>query len=312
MNPIAPFSLTYSFDYSQFENSDLREQAQNTLTNFLGFVAQTFDGLLENGRALQNLYFECIAHCPDGKKVFQAWLDSDFGASKYIADSAMSIYAWYEQLPVKVQRLVRKNVQNWSVSALRQLTKVSHDLVKELVCSGKKTAAQVKEKGSEGTRERGRVTAKQGLENDKSQLDSPPSVPHSFSPSLSNSPTSELTQSPTPSLRPGMRIIVKNDDMGWNGHSGIIMSKSEDNFWVLLDHTVAQGMFVKHLLKPHQIQPEVQQSAKKPASKQEYFTNAEVEEKIAQALAQRDREKAESDQGRFIEIRDAAQQAVKC
>ena len=60
-----------------------------------------------------------------------------------------------------------------------------------------------------------------------------------------------------------------------------------------------------------QMQPEVQQLVKKPASKQEYFTNAEVEEKIRLALAQRDREKAEEEQGRFIEIRDAAQQAAK-
>jgi histone H3/H4 len=45
----------------------------------------------------------------------------------------MEISAWFDKLPAKVQRLVRQNVQQWSVSALRQLTKVSHDLVKELV-----------------------------------------------------------------------------------------------------------------------------------------------------------------------------------
>jgi hypothetical protein len=41
------------------------------------------------------------------------------------------------------------------------------------------------------------------------------------------------------------------------------------------------------------------------------FTEAQVEQKIASALAQREREKAESEQGRFIEIRDAALQAAK-
>jgi hypothetical protein len=30
------------------------------------------------------------------------------------------------------------------------------------------------------------------------------------------------------------------------------MSKREGDLWVLLDHTVAQGMQEKHLLKPHQ------------------------------------------------------------
>jgi hypothetical protein len=69
---------------------------------------------------------------------------------------------------------------------------------------------------------------------------------------------------------------------------------------VLLDHTVAQGMEVKHLLKPHQIQAEAQQPITKTISK-ETFTAAQVEQKIAEALAQREREKAEEDQGvRFV------------
>ncbi len=86
------------------------------------------------------------------------------------------------------------------------------------------------------------------------------------------------------------------------------------NFFTSLIHkvnTLAQGMFVKHLLKPRQIQPEVLQPVTNPASKQKFFTAAQGEDKIAQALAQRDREKAEEDQGRFIEIRDAALQATK-
>jgi hypothetical protein len=219
--------------------------------------------------------------------VFSEWLASpDFGASRYIVSSAMEISAWFEKLPVRSQNIIRQNVQNWSVSALRQLTKVSHDLVKELVRSGKKTAAQVKqESGSKGARE----------ERNKQ----PPSTEVSQTPAL-----------PTAELAPGMGIVVKEDNTGWNGHSGIIMSKREGEFWVLLDHTVSQGMEAKHLLKPHQIQPEVQQSMRK-ANSQEFFTATEVEQKIADAIAQHNREKAELEQGRFVEIRDAALQAAK-
>jgi hypothetical protein len=282
-----PFSLAYSFDYDRFAKPDLQTKAKSTLGNFLGFVRQTFDGLIEIGRSLQDFYFDCLAFCPNGKKVFSEWLASpDFGASRYIASSAMEISAWFDKLPAKVQRLVRQNVQQWSVSALRQLTKVSHDLVKELVRSGKKTAAQVKhEGGSERAREEGNK----------------------------QSPSTEVSQTPalpTAELAPGMRIVVKEDNTGWNGHSGIIMSKREGEFWVLLDHTVSQGMEIKHLLKTHQIQLEAQQSVTKPASK-ELFTDAQVEQKITDALAQREREKAESEQGRFVEIRDAALQAAK-
>jgi hypothetical protein len=182
--------------------------------------------------------------------------------------------------------LVRQNVQQWSVSALRQLTKVSHDLVKELVRSGKKTAAQVKhEVGSERARE------KEEKQASSEEISRTPSVP-------------------TPELAPGMRIVIKEENTGWNGHSGIIMSKRQDDFWVLLDHTIAQGMEVKHLLKPHQIQLETQQPVQKPTS-QELFTAAQLEQKITDAIAQHNRKKAELEQGRFVEIRDAALQAAK-
>ncbi len=270
-------------------NPTCKPKLNRLLETYEGFVRQTLDGLLDIGRSLQDLYYDCIAFCPNGKKVFSEWLGSkDFGASRYIASSAMEISAWFDKLPPKVQRLVQQNVQQWSVSALHQLTKVSHDLVKELVRTGKKTAAQVKEQ------------AGKKAEKEKSNNISP-------LPSLDSPPIGQLL---TPELVPGMRVVVTGDDMGWNGHSGIIMSNREGDFWVLLDHTVAQGMEVKHLFKPHQIQPEVQQPVTKQAFK-ETFTEAQVEQKIAEALAQREREKAEEDRGRFVEIRDAALQAAK-
>ena len=124
--------IIYSFDYTNFSNSELESKAQQTLSNFIGFVRQTFDGLLENGQALNSIYQDCIAHCPKGKKVFDNWLASDdFGASRYIAKAAIEIYNWFSKLPKRLQSLVRANVQKWSVSALKQLTKVSHDLVNE-------------------------------------------------------------------------------------------------------------------------------------------------------------------------------------
>jgi hypothetical protein len=324
-----PFALNYSFDYDRFAKPDLQAKAKSTLGSFFGFVRQTFDGLIEIGRSLQDFYFDCLAFCPNGKKVFEEWLSSDdFGASKYIAKSAMEIYAWFEKLPARTQKLIRQNVQNWSVSALRQLTKVSHDLVKELVLSGKKTAAQVKKEfGSARAKEGENLVGSHGEEkvND---------MPTSLSLSLSRSQTpisdpceqqgvservveegkenniSLLLSASTPELVPGMRIVVKEENTGWNGYSGIIMSKRQDDFWVLLDHTIAQGMEVKHLLKPHQIELETQQPIAKSTS-HESFTTAQVEQKVADAIAQYNREKAESEQGRFVEIRDAALQAAK-
>ena len=282
-NVYPPFVFATNFDYSQFENSQLQSKAKTTLNQFIGFVRQTFDGLLENGQALNSIYQDCIANCPKGKKVFDNWLASDdFGASRYIAKAAIEIYNWFSKLPKRLQRLVRANVQKWSVSALRQLTKVSHDLVKELVRSPKITAAQVKK---EGENERGREGGKeQSL------------APTSLTPSL---------------LTPGMRIVIKSDDRGWTGYAGIIMSEWRGDFWVLLDHTVSQGMDVKQLFRPHQIQAESQNTSIKPASPKEMFTPAEVEQKIAEALQQQNKERAEEELGKFVEIRDAALKAAK-
>jgi hypothetical protein len=125
-----PFSLAYNFDYDRFAKPDLLQaKAKSTLGNFFGFVRQTFDGLLSIGRSLQDFYFDCLAFCPNGKKVFEEWLSSDdFGSSRYFAKSAMEIYAWFDKLPWRSQHIIRQNVQQWSVSALHQLTKVSHDL----------------------------------------------------------------------------------------------------------------------------------------------------------------------------------------
>ena len=281
-NVYPPFSFTVNFDYSRFENPELQSKAKTTLNQFIGFVRRTFDGLLENGEALNSIYQDCLAHCPKGKKVFDNWLASDdFGASRYIAYSAIEIYNWFSKLPKRLQRLVRANVQKWSVSALRQLTKVSNDLVKELVRSPLKTAAQVKKVREQGVR--------------------------------STKENSSLNEQPTPplELNPGMRIVVKSDDRGWTGYAGIIMSEWNNDFWVLLDHTVSQGMEVKHLFKPHQIQPESLKTVVKPASPKQMFTPAEVEQKITEALAQRKKEKAEEELGRFVEIRDAALKAAK-
>jgi hypothetical protein len=105
-----PFALNYTFDYDRFTKPNLQTKAKSTLGNFFGFVRQTFDGLIGIGRSLQDFYFDCLAFCPNGKKVFSEWLAStDFGASRYIASSAMEISAWFDKLPAKVQRLVRQN-----------------------------------------------------------------------------------------------------------------------------------------------------------------------------------------------------------
>ena len=289
LTAIAPI---YAFTYKEFNNPDLQHKAQATLSNFLGFVRNTFDGLLENGRALHEVYTDCLANSPNGKKIFQDWLaSSDFGASRYIASSAMEIYTWFDKLDLRVQQLIRENAQKWSVSALRQLTKVSTNLVKELVNSGKRTAAQLKSAAG--------VESKEAI----SKTDEAQSAI-----ALSNhrQPSSEISEiATTPALSPGMRIVVTGNDAGWNGSSGIIISKRShtgvESWWVLLDSVVSQGLETKHLFTTEQLQ----------LGNKTMFTQAEVERQIAEALVQRDRSKAEEEIARFAEVRDAALLAAK-
>lgn len=140
-----PISVTYSFDYDNFSTPELKSRAQQTLHSFFGFMRQSFDGLLETGKALQDFYSYCLISCPDGKKVFDEWLDTDFGTSKYVASSSMKFYSWFQNLHPRVQDLLRSRIQNWSISAISSLMKASEEILKELVSGGKKTAAQVKQ-----------------------------------------------------------------------------------------------------------------------------------------------------------------------
>lgn len=289
MNSLSLISLTYNFDYGRFQNFDLQNRAKNTLGDFLIFVRSSFDGLLENGRILQNLYYDCLSSCPNGKKVFEEWLASnDFGASRYLAKSAMEIYRWFEKLSNRMQRLVRRNVQNWSVSALRQLTKVSSDLVQELVRDGsKKTVVQVKQ-SSENQKE------KQENGNVNHEIIGVTQEPNQTS-NYSSSKTSPDTKESPPlktELAPGMRIIVVNDNH-WNDHRGIIISEYGNSWWVLLDYAVAQGSTTKHLLKPEQIEIE---GINEERNFKDVFTAVQVEQKIKEVIARIEKQKVDSQQ----------------
>ncbi len=133
------------FIYNSFNSSELEQKAKSTRSNFLGFVRYTFERILAQGSALWEFKSELLVHLgqQEGKAAFEAWLDSEeFGASRYIARSAMQLSAWYNTLPEKVQRLVMRNCHRWSVSALCELQKLTVSLITELVSSRKKHTAR--------------------------------------------------------------------------------------------------------------------------------------------------------------------------
>ena len=312
MYTTAPF--TPAFDYSKFENQDLAAKASETLGNFKSFVRQTFDSIIQIGQELQEIEEECLNLGKNGKKVFKQWLDSNqFGASAYIARSAMQLHNWFKDLNPRLQRLIRENVQDWKVSALRHLKHLTDDVIEAVVTTGKKTASQLKQLSgkfhqkmapSEVTSGDNNLSVQNNASEESEEFELPEIV---FTSELA---PSSATPTSTPEFARGVRIIVQNESTGWNGASGIITTVgNNDDFWVLLDHTIAQGMVTKHLLKSHQLRLESKIST--PTASTQTLTTADIERIQAEAIKQYKFEKAEEEQARFMEIRNAALEAVK-
>lgn len=311
---LVPLRISYSFDYERFGNPDLKDRAKNTVANFFGFMRSKFDGLISIGETLQNFYVDCLTSCPDGKKVFEEWLDTDFGASKYVAFSSMKFYGWFQNIHPRIQDLLRSRIQNWSISAISLLMKASDKIIEELVSGEKKTAAQVKEfiakKSSSASKNKSdkvssstKTISQSPVDSTSSSLDMAPST-------IQNSDSEQapsLTEVPAQELAPGMRVIVQNDTRGYNDHSGIITKVDDnDDIWVLLDNTVAQGnTTTTNLYKSNQLKLGTHANTT-PKASVKTLTNADIEQIKAEAIKQYQLEQAELEQGRYLEIKNGA------
>jgi hypothetical protein len=136
------------FDYmANFGNESLSNQARATHDYFKGFLRRTFKGLIELGKHLWEFYEACCREigAEQGRKAFDDWLASEqFGGSRYLADTAMALSPWYQNLPKALQRLLATRVDSWSLSALKELPRLTYDLVEKLVKEGKQTAKSIR------------------------------------------------------------------------------------------------------------------------------------------------------------------------
>lgn len=340
--------LTYTFDYScQFKSPTLEKKAQDTLSNFLGFVRHTFDGLVENGSSLWDIYYDCIACLgkKEGKKAFDHWLDSDdFCASRYIAQAAMEISQWFKTLPVRVQKLIQNNVQKWSVTALKQLTKVSVELVKQLIRHGKQTAASIKKAAASSQLKIGsRIKVINGRHKDKILTvlsdgeGGTQKVPNEWGYllaqfadglktklhiddielySLPNSNPNAIFANPTlvASAQDWQKIdnlYQLEPDKSESLHNlALIYALEDGNSEITLGH-------IQKAIDNFELKPISNSSSpyKRDFSESETLTATQLEEKIAAAveaaLVQREREREEENLAKFQEIRDAALAAAK-
>ena len=148
MTSLALSPQNANFDYTaHFGGEALGHQAQEVNRQLIGFVQRTLKDLLALGSQLWNVFERCCQQlgADQGKKAFDSWLASEeFGGSRYMADAAMALSPWYENLPSALQRLVVTSANTWSVAALRELPKLTYDLVEKLVREGKQTAKSLK------------------------------------------------------------------------------------------------------------------------------------------------------------------------
>jgi DNA repair exonuclease SbcCD ATPase subunit len=143
-----PLDLRFDYDYASFGSQRLQEQAKTTLSQFFGFVHHTFVSGLEIGRSFRGLLHElCLEHgLSQGEQRFEDWLrSSDFGGSSWMARSLIQISEWFDSQHRRIQRLILKSVQSWSVSALKELTKISDEhLLLKLLKAGKQTVNSIR------------------------------------------------------------------------------------------------------------------------------------------------------------------------
>ncbi|BDA70052.1 hypothetical protein CAL7716_042180 [Calothrix sp. PCC 7716] len=220
----------------------------------------------------------------------------------------MQLHNWFKDLNPRLQRLIRSNVQDWKVSALRHLKHLTDDVIEAAVTTGRKTASQLKQLSgkvhqkmapSEVTSGDNNLSFQNKASEESEEFDLPEIV---STPELA---LNSVTPTPTLLLTRGVRIVVQNESTGWNGASGIITTVgNNDDFWVLLDHTIAQGMVTKHLLKSHQLRLESKIST--PTASAQVLTTVDIDKIKAETIRQYLLEHAEEQQGKYLEIKGAA------
>jgi hypothetical protein len=141
-------SLTIDYQ-THFGNSELGNLAIATRNNFLQFARNTLDQLVKVGRELIGIREQTIETLgiKEGKRAFKQWLDSEeFGGTRYLAECAIKVASWFDELPPDTQEKVRNNAQDWSASALRELPKLTTSILDQLLDEGHQTVQSIKAK----------------------------------------------------------------------------------------------------------------------------------------------------------------------
>jgi chromosome segregation ATPase len=123
---------------------EVKTHKQRISKKFLGFALRTFKDLLSLGSDLNDLR-ERIT-----KKEFNEYLAEEFRGSRYLAQTALAVHSWSEQLSKRTKSHILsagsiRTLSNWSLAALRQLPKLGEGVVRSLLKLGAVSVKKIRQ-----------------------------------------------------------------------------------------------------------------------------------------------------------------------
>ncbi|MDY6802212.1 MAG: hypothetical protein SXA11_00180 [Cyanobacteriota bacterium] len=116
-------------------NPQTKKAAEQAVRGFNGFLKNTFQEMLHQGRTLNQLQGKMQQELgkSDGKITFLWWLNSEqWQHTQTLARTLMSIAKKFEKLPGRLKNELRDKLNGWSLSAIKELLSAGRDVINKL------------------------------------------------------------------------------------------------------------------------------------------------------------------------------------
>ena len=123
-------------------------KAKRAAEGFHGFLKQTLDNLIDQGRQLNQLKAQMQQELgqKEGNAAFKHWLNTEqWQFTRNMAQSAITIAKKYEKLPSKLKSQLRDKLNGWSATAIKELLQAGTKVLRKLMHRPTCSAAQVRE-----------------------------------------------------------------------------------------------------------------------------------------------------------------------
>lgn len=134
-------------------NPQTKKAAAQALKGFNGFLKNTFQAILSQGRSLnallRKMQFELGK--AEGKVTFECWLNSqEWQHTGTLAKTLMTVAKRFDKLPGTLKNQLRESLNGWSLSAIKELLSAGRDIIYKL--KNRPTSAAAVRKAKERAR----------------------------------------------------------------------------------------------------------------------------------------------------------------